>query len=75
MRRRLGSVGRPLPMPELESRDPDRQLSGTGKSGEIPVRVTGADGEGSVGLSATGVSTASAMGGVSPGAGSSIGLR
>jgi fatty-acyl-CoA synthase len=38
VRRRLGSVGRPLPIIELEIRDPDGAVVGPGVSGEIYVR-------------------------------------
>ena len=39
IRRRLGSVGRPLPTLELEIRDPDGEGVGPGVSGEVYVRV------------------------------------
>jgi fatty-acyl-CoA synthase len=38
VRRRLASVGRPLPSLELEVRDPDGRVVGVGESGEIHVR-------------------------------------
>ncbi|HEY3796895.1 MAG TPA: fatty acid--CoA ligase family protein [Caulobacteraceae bacterium] len=38
VRRRLGSVGRPLPTLELEIRDPDGKLLPAGESGEVYVR-------------------------------------
>jgi len=38
VRRRMGSVGRPLPTLELEIRDPEGRVVPTGESGEIHVR-------------------------------------
>ncbi|WP_293900101.1 class I adenylate-forming enzyme family protein [Phenylobacterium sp.] len=45
VRRRLGSVGRPLPALELEIRDPDGRLLGPNQSGEIYVRGEQVSGE------------------------------
>jgi acyl-CoA synthetase (AMP-forming)/AMP-acid ligase II len=45
VRRRLGSVGRPLPTLELEIRGPDGELMPTGQSGEIYVRGEQVSGE------------------------------
>ena len=45
VRRRLGSVGRPLPSLELEIRDPDGVVLGPGKSGEVYVRGEQISGE------------------------------
>jgi fatty-acyl-CoA synthase len=45
VRRRLGSVGRPLPSLELEIRDPDGKVVGPGISGEIYVRGDQVSGE------------------------------
>ena len=45
VRRRLGSVGRPLPALEVEIRDPDGQVTKRGQSGEIYVRGDQVSGE------------------------------
>lgn len=45
IRRRLGSVGKPLPSLELEIRDPDGQPCAPGQSGEIHVRGDQVSGE------------------------------
>ena len=45
VRRRLGSVGKPLPSLELEIRDPEGQPCGPGQSGEIHVRGDQVSGE------------------------------
>jgi fatty-acyl-CoA synthase len=45
VRRRLGSVGRPLPSLELEIRDPDGNVLPAGQSGEIYVRGEQVSGE------------------------------
>ena len=45
VRRRLGSVGRPLPSLELEIRGPDGEVLGPGQSGEIHVRGDQVSGE------------------------------
>ena len=45
MRRRLGSVGRPLPTLELEIRGPDGEALGPGQSGEVYVRGEQISGE------------------------------
>ena len=45
VRRRLGSVGRPLPMLELEIRDPEGRICAQGASGEIHVRGEQVSGE------------------------------
>jgi acyl-CoA synthetase (AMP-forming)/AMP-acid ligase II len=45
VRRRLGSVGRPLPTLEVEIRDPDGEALGPGQSGEIYVRGEQVSGE------------------------------
>ncbi|HTX48680.1 MAG TPA: class I adenylate-forming enzyme family protein [Caulobacteraceae bacterium] len=45
VRRRLGSVGRPLPSLELEIRGPDGEALGPGKSGEVYVRGEQISGE------------------------------
>lgn len=45
VRRRLGSVGRPLPSLELEIRDPDGVVLPAGQSGEIHVRGEQVSGE------------------------------
>jgi len=44
-RRRLGSVGRPLPSVELEIRDPEGRVLGPNRSGEIYVRGEQVSGE------------------------------
>jgi acyl-CoA synthetase (AMP-forming)/AMP-acid ligase II len=56
VRRRLGSVGRPLPSLEVEIRDPDGSPVPTGASGEIHVRGEQVSGEylGAAGLDADG---------------------
>jgi len=45
VRRRLGSVGRPLPSLELEIRGPDGEVLGPGQSGEVYVRGEQISGE------------------------------
>jgi acyl-CoA synthetase (AMP-forming)/AMP-acid ligase II len=45
VRRRLGSVGRPLPSLELEIRDPDGKVLPAGQSGEVYVRGEQISGE------------------------------
>lgn len=45
VRRRLGSVGRPLPSVEIEIRDPDGQVLPAGQPGEIYVRGEQVSGE------------------------------
>ena len=45
VRRRLGSVGRPLPSLEVEIRGPDGEVLGPGQSGEIHVRGDQVSGE------------------------------
>ena len=45
VRRRLGSVGRPLPVLEVEIRGPDGEVLGPGQSGEIYVRGEQVSGE------------------------------
>jgi fatty-acyl-CoA synthase len=45
VRRRLGSVGKPLPVLEVEIRGPDGELLGPGQSGEIYVRGEQVSGE------------------------------
>jgi len=45
VRRRLGSVGRPLPSLELEIRDPDGKAVSSGQSGEVYVRGEQISGE------------------------------
>lgn len=45
VRRRLGSVGRPLPSVEIEIRDPDGAVVAAGQSGEIHVRGEQVSGE------------------------------